>query len=211
MTFRDEEILKQRKKLEEARKKFETQKNMEKEAEESIYDEQVIILGKPVRFERRRIEELGISIMMPTDFFLFTEDIAKLVYPAGNTPSHVFGGEDIPFQMSMSLTTHNIPNEKIKDFIKLSEQMLKSVGPKVTIVDKVLEEKEDYSIGILSFVSRAIDMMVYNNQFFLTVEDKLLLGNVNFPSKYKKRFINMAKEIILSIEKETENGSDNPS
>ena len=81
----------------------------------------------------------------------------------------------------------------------------------MTIVERIIEEKGDAHVGILSFVSNAIDMTVFNNQFYISINDKLLIGNVNFPSKYKKRFMNMAKEIIMSVEKEEENGSDNPS
>ena len=66
MSFMDEEILKEARKIAEAREKMESRKNMEEESESSIYDEQVMIMGKPVRFERRTIEEIGISIMMPT-------------------------------------------------------------------------------------------------------------------------------------------------
>ena len=211
MAFMDEEILKQKRKMEDAQKQFESQKNMEAEAESSIYDEQVMIMGNPVHFERREIEGIGVSIMMPTTFFRFEEDITRMVYPAGNPPTHLYGGENIPFQISMNLTEHKIPNDKIKDFLKLSEQMIKAVGPRATIVDKVVKEKEDYQIAILSFVTRAMDMMVFNNQFYLTVGENLLIGTVNFPSKYKKRFMNMAQEIIMSVEKEDDHGSDNPS
>ena len=211
MAFMDEEILKQKKKIEEARKKFETQENMEKEAESSIYDEQVIILGKPVHFERREIEGLGLSVMLPTTFFRYTEEITRVVFPAGNPPTHFYGGEDAPFQFSLSLKPNKVTNDKIKDFLKLSEQMIKTVGPKATVVDKIYEERENFNLGILSFVSRALDMNVYNNQFYFAMEGGLIMGNLNFPSKYQKRFIKMAKEIILSIEKEEKNGSDNPS
>ena len=64
MAFMDEEILKQQKKIEEARKQFETKKNMESEAESSIYDEEVVVFGKKVRFERRKIEGMEISIIL---------------------------------------------------------------------------------------------------------------------------------------------------
>ena len=43
-------------------------------------------------------------------------------------------------------------------------------------------------------------MMVYNIQYFVSIDGQLLLGTINFPSKFKKRMIPMAKEIIRSIE-----------
>lgn len=69
MGYRDEEILKAKKELREKEKKKTSQEIMEKEAEESIYDEVTHIIGKEVIFRRRSIPELGISIYMPETFF----------------------------------------------------------------------------------------------------------------------------------------------
>lgn len=200
MSYNDEEILKAKKAIEEEKKRREAKENMEVEAEESIYDEMVHIIGKTVKFERRAIPELKVSIYMPETFFQFADDIKKLIYPGASAPSHVFGGEDINFQMSLSQTAHAVPDHGMKEFVKISAQLLEAIGPKVTIVEKRVEEKEDYHIGVLDFVSKAVDMTVYNMQFYISVDGKLLMGNINFPSKFKKRMIPLAKEIITSLE-----------
>ena len=200
MGYADEELLKAKKAIEEEKKRQESKNNLEKEAEESIYGEVVHIIGKEVKFERRMMPELQVSIYMPETFFLFADDLKRMVYPAGNAPSHVFGGEDIHFQMSLSQTVHAVPDSGMKEFVKMAVKMLEAVGPKVTIVEKKVKEKQDYHIGTLAFVSRAVDMMVYNTQFYVSIDGKLLMGNINFPSKYKKRLIPMTKEIIDSLE-----------
>ena len=200
MSYNYEEILKSKKAIEEEKKKRESLENMEVEAEESIYDEVVHIIGKEVKFERREIPELKVSIYMPETFFQLADDIKKLIYPGASAPSHVFAGEDINFQMSLSQTAHAVPDQGMKEFVKISAQLLEAIGPKVTIVEKRVEEKEDYHIGVLDFVSKAVDMPVYNMQFYISMNGKLLMGNINFPSKYKKRMIPLAKEIITSVE-----------
>ncbi len=208
MGYQDEEIIKAKKAIEEEKKRLETQENIEKESEHSIYDGPIKIIGKEVLFQRREIQELCISIYMPESFFLLTGDIAKLIYPGGNSPSHVFGGKDINFHMTFNQTEHMVPNDRMKDFVKISAQMLEAMGPKVTIIEKKVEVREDINIGILEFVSKAVDMMVYNIQFYVSIEGKLLMGCLNFPSKYKKRMIPLAKEVISSFEimKEANNG-----
>lgn len=209
MSYQDEEILKAKKAIADEKERLEQKENLEKEAEKSIYDGTVTILGKEVLFQRREITELNISIYMPESFFLLAPDLARLIYPAGNAPSHVFGGEDIQFQMTMNQTTHAVPNDGMKEFVKISAQLLEAMGPKVTIVEKKVEEKENFNIGILQFVSRAVDMMVYNIQYYVSMNGKLLMGTVTFPSKYKKRMIPLAKEIIGSIEIMKEGGDGN--
>ncbi len=205
MAYKDEEILKAKREIEQAEKKIEANKNQESEAQESIYDEKVHIIGVETHFERRQIPELKVSIYMPENFFQLADDIKKLIYPAGNAPSHVFAGEDINFQMALSQTVHKVPDSGMKEFVDTSAQILQAIGPKVTIVEKIVEEKVDdngdsFHIGMLAFVSKAVDMMVYNIQYFVSIDGQLLLGTINFPSKFKKRMIPMAKEIIRSIE-----------
>lgn len=200
MGYQDEQILKAKRELKEQEKKKASQEAMDKEAEESIYDEVTHIIGKEVTFKRRSIPELGISIYMPESFFQFADDISKLIYPAGNTPSHIFGGEEINFQMSLDKTIYPLPDSGMKEFVSMAAKMLEAVGPKVKVIEKKVEKKEEEYLGMLSFVSKAVDTMVYNIQFYANIDGVLLVGNINFPSKYKKRLIPLAKEIISSME-----------
>ena len=207
--FMDEEILKEARKIAEARERMESQKNMEMESEASIYDEKVMIMGKPVRFERRKIDGIGISIMMPTDFDRISPELTRMIFPAGNPPTHYYGCGDIQFQIMMNHTNHKVKNEQIPEFLKLSEKMITTVGPRVTIVDRKNAEKEDLKIGILSFVSRALDTTAFNYHFYFSIDDTLIMGNIMFPSKYKKRFMKLVEEVVMSIEREEENEGDN--
>ncbi len=210
MQYKDEEILKRKKEIAEEEKRRNSKNNLEQEAESSIYDKKVYIIGEEVSFERRVLPELKISIYMPESFFRFSDDVAKLLYPMGNTPSHIFGADNINFQMLFSQTAHSVPNEGMKSFVDMAAKLLEAMGPKTTIIEKTIEEKtleektleeeEVISIGILSFVSKAIETTVYNVQFYISIEGKLLMGGITFPSKYKKRLIPLAKEVINSIE-----------
>ncbi|MCM1161133.1 MAG: hypothetical protein NC412_07900 [Roseburia sp.] len=200
MGYQDERILKAKKELKEQEKKKTSQEAMEKEAEESIYDEVTHIIGKEVTFRRRSIPELGISIYMPETFFRFADDISKLIYPAGKAPDHVFGGEEINFQMSLEKTVYELPASGMKGFISMAGKMLEAAGPRVRVIEKKVEKIGEDDVGILSFVSKAVDTMVYNIQFYADFEGGLLVGNIHFPSKYKKRLIPLAKEVIYSME-----------
>lgn len=68
MKYMDEEILKVKRAIIEEEKRKESKKNQEKEAEESIYDDVIHIIGEEVHFERRIIPELKVSIYMPENF-----------------------------------------------------------------------------------------------------------------------------------------------
>ena len=194
MDYRDEEILKAKK-----------EREQDEKAQESIYDEKIHLMGYETKFTRRDVDELKVSIYMPDEFFLLPDDVKKMVYPNGNAPSHVYGGEHIDFQLAMSQTVHKVPDNGMKEFIEISSKMMQAVGPKITIIEKKVQEKQKkngdiYHIGTLSFVSRAVDMMVFNVQFYISINGQLLLGTIVFPSKHKKRMIKVAYEMIESIE-----------
>lgn len=123
-----------------------------------------------------------------------------MIYPSPNAPTFVFGGERINFQMSMNQTQHIVPDAGMKEFINISARLLEAAGPKVTIVEKKVKEKEGRHMGVMSFVSKAVDMMVYNVQYYISMDNKLLIGGITFPSKYKKRMIPLSEEIMDSLE-----------
>lgn len=205
MQYSDEEILKMKKEMLEDEKRKESKKNLEQELEESIYDDSVHIIGEEVSFERCDIPELEISIYMPKDFFRLSDDITKQLYPMGNTPTHVFGGMNTNFQLIFNQTSHQVKDSEMRSFVEMSTKVLDIMGPKVRIIEKGVDEKKlneenTIHIGYVSFVSRAIDANVYNMQFYVSVEGKILMGSMAFPSRYKKRLIPLAKEVINSIE-----------
>ena len=157
MGFQDEEIIKKKKELEQQKKLRESQDRLEKEAEESIYDEIVHIIGEEVHFQRREIPDLKISIYMPETFFLFTDDVKHLVYPGANAPTHVFGGENINFQMSFHQTEHIVPDDGMKKFMDITADLMKAVGPRVTIIEK--------SIGKRGFSYWSIAVCIQGNRY----------------------------------------------
>ena len=186
MAYSDEEILK-------IKKQIEANKAREEAASETE-------ITPELEFERRIIEDLEVSVNMPKQFILLDEELKRLIYPGASAPKYVYGGEGIKFQLTFNKTEHIVPDSGIKEFVKLSAQMLEAVGPKVRIIEKKTIEKEGYNIGVMSFVSRAIDMMVFNYQYYVSVDDKLLIGGISFPSKLKKEYMPIAEEIIDSFE-----------
>ncbi|MBD5465866.1 MAG: hypothetical protein HDR22_08630 [Lachnospiraceae bacterium] len=201
--FMDEEILKEKKRIQK-----EQQEILEKEIkgdkqEESIFDGSVTIMDRPVAYERVEIPELKISVLMPSDFFLVSDEVKQYIYPAGNRPSHVYGGENIFYQLSFSLTAHQVPDEGMVKFVPMAKKLMEAMGPKTkvmnsNVIEHMVEEKK-YHIGIVEFISTAIDMSIYNVMFYVSIDNQLLMGNLTFPLKYKNSYVKIAKETIDSL------------
>lgn len=196
----DEEIVKNRNQMAKEQEQAYSEDNLKKELEESIFEGPVHIYGQLVEFENRLIPELKLKLVMPQLFFLVDDQMKKLIYPLGNPPSHVFGSGEINFNLALSCSPTKIPNEGIPKFLPMANKLMQALGPKSRIISQGVIDKEGWNFAILEFVTRAVDMNVYNVMFYFSIENQLMIGTINFPAKYQKRLVKIAKEMIDSLE-----------
>jgi hypothetical protein len=138
---------------------------------------------------------------MPDEFTLLDKELVEKIYPFGNRPSHVFASPNINFNIAFNQTTNKIANDEMKEFLKVARKLIENMGPKARIIKTEVDEKEDRNIGIMEFITNAIDTTVYNIVFNVSMDGNILIGTINFPAKYKKRQVALAREIISSFEK----------
>lgn len=204
MSLNDEQILKARHAIEEAEKqekeKRESKENLENELKESIMDGKVHINGQEVEFSRRLNEEYGVSMMMPTTSFDLDEQLKMAIYPSDNRPKYVYGNDSVNLVISLNLTTSRIPEDKLEPFLDYAEKLVRATGPRVTHIKKKMVDKKGCKLGVMEFISSAIDTKVYNTTFYAVVKGQLLIGNINFPLKYKERQLKIVKEMLESFE-----------
>lgn len=199
MEYMDEELLKAKRQLQEQEKKSMSEETLERELKESIFDGKIHIFEREVVFARRIISELGISIYMPEEFFKLDDETRKIIYPMDRAPSYVYCSDKINFQIAFNYTENNVPNDGIARFMIIAKKLIENMGPKVRILGTAVIEKDGKNIGIMEFLSKAIDMTMYNVMFYFSLEERLMIGTINFPSEYKKRLVKVAKEIIDSL------------
>lgn len=181
------------------KKKLE-QEAIEKEKEESIYDGTIHLFGKEVAFERREIEEYGLSILMPAEFEELDEESKEAIYPYGKAPKYAFASGDIPFQMTLNLTESIVPNDGIPKFMEMVQKVMERIGPQARILSNVVVQKEERNVGLMEIATNAVDMAVYNTQFYLSLDkDRLFIGAVTCPAKRHNRMVPLIKEILDSI------------
>lgn len=204
MSYKDEDILKAKRAMEQASRQEEERKhdeeNLKAELKESIFDGKIHIYGEVVEFSRRKNEEYGISIYMPTSSYDLDDTLKSVLYPMESRPKYVYGNATVNLVITLNLTSHKIPEDKIEAFLAYTEKMLRAIGPKVTHLKKQVIDKDTYKMGVVEFVSSAIDTRVYNTTFYVVVNEQLLIGNINFPMKYKDRQMQIVKEMLESFQ-----------
>lgn len=213
MNYQDEEIIKKRKAIQAAKQKEEKEETIEKEKQESIFEGPIHLFGKVVAFQRREIEEYGLSIMMPDEFEEMDEELKEVLYPYGKAPKYAFASGDISFQITLNLTENLVPDDGIPKFMVMAQKVMERIGPQARILSNVVVKKGERNMGLMEIATNGVDMAVYNTQFYLSLgENKLFIGAVTCPAKNHNRMVPLIKEIIDSVViKEKENGNNHVS
>lgn len=213
MNYQDEEIIKKRKAMQAAKQKEEKEETIEKEKQESIFEGPIHLFGKVVAFQRREIEEYGLSIMMPDEFEEMDEELKEVLYPYGKAPKYAFASGDISFQITLNLTENLVPDDGIPKFMVMAQKVMERIGPQARILSNVVVKKGERNMGLMEIATNGVDMAVYNTQFYLSLgENKLFIGAVTCPAKNHNRMVPLIKEIIDSVViKEKENGNNHVS
>lgn len=195
----DEQLLKIKKQMEQEIQQKEQSENLEKELQQSIFDGTVEIFGKEVQFERREVPEFGISILMPNDYELLDDTMRKFVYPNENGPQHVFTSDEGYMNISFKQNSNIIENEQIKEFVGVSRKLLEIAGPKVKVVKTHEFEQDEMQIGVMEYISNALDGVAYNYIGMVPLNTGVLLVCITFKNNQKKRLCPIAREILQSV------------
>ena len=152
-----------------------------------------------MEFERKTLEEYGLSIILPKDYALLDEETRAFLYPQGNCPPYVYACQTVQGSVAINLTPSIVPNEHMREFVPKMKRVMEQMGPQTKILSCKTIEKEERNIGILEFLSHAIDTNVHNFMTYHSVNNRLLMLTISFPNKNSDRYVALAKQMIDSI------------
>ena len=213
MEHADETVLKARRQMEERERERHSDKVVEEELKQSIYDQQVFIFHIPVCFKEMEVLEGRAMMRLPEDFSpRSAEEIAR-VYFFGNKPQYVYTNQYLDFALALNWTTHEVSDAGIFEFSKYIKYMIDRVGPKSKIMSEEQVKSAEGNMVILRLLSNALDGVNHTTIFFASVEKRLLLGSIAFDQKLSKRLIPLTDEIVKSFRvkrEEDRDGNNNP-
>lgn len=210
MSYQDEEIILKRKAMQNEKKKELQDEKIEQEKQESILSGMIHLFGKEVGFERRTVAEYGLSMLLPKEFEELDDETKEVLYPYGKAPRYAFATGDLPFQVTLNLTENLVPDDGIPKFMAMAQKVMERIGPQARILSNVVVKKEERHMGLMEIATNAVDMPVFNTQFYLSLnENKLFIGAVTCPAKHHNRMVPLIKEMIDSVVIEEENNGNN--
>lgn len=199
MEYFDEEILKARKKAEDAEKARYSAQTVAQEKKQSIYDKFVEIFKVPTKFEEKAVLHNKARIYMPTDFEARPEEEIRLMFPFGNPPQELYGNSYATFILAFHWTEHQMTQENIPTFMAFAKQMMERMGPKAHVIKSDIKKRDTGDIGVMEVVANALQGVSYSYHFYTIMEGHLIIGTVMFDKKYKDRLLPIADEIVESF------------
>lgn len=199
MGYRDIEILRARRQVEEFRVLQTAKETIEQECKQSIYDPVVFILKIPVEFEDRLILDGHMQIRIPTDFEPAAhEDIKKTFYHE-KKPQHVYENGYLPFSFILNTTAVQMSFEEVKEYYATCKKQLVNIGPKLRILRSEKYCGTDMTFSKIESISHTLTEPVYNFMFMTSLNGYLLVGNLVCASAYMERFRPVIEEMFNSI------------
>ena len=195
MAYLDEEILKQQKAEKQAENKEEVNP-----IEGSVAEGKVILEGKEILFERKEFLEGQLSLFVPTDIRPMTEEEITGAYLLGNRPQFLFHSEQTELSLVLNHTENPVQNGQIIQMAGVAAKLLERATMNGKIFKKLNFERDEKMIATVELVSNGFDDGVYSLNFYISLQERLLLGNWNCPAKKMQLNKELAMQMLETME-----------
>lgn len=160
-----------------------------------------ILFAEPINIELEKQSILNnkVEILLPKNFGVMPEEMAKLKYPSERRPTLIYSEEtgsiNIAFNHIASAATQQQIEAYKNSFVGTFEKLYPSAEWKGSGVKEINGKK----VGYLEFITPAVDTKVYNLIFFTDLEGKLLMCTFNCVVEKQQEWVVPAQKIMHSI------------
>ena len=138
----------------------------------------------------------GFKIKIPSEFKIMSDEIVKVKYPNGNSPSLVYTNDKTTINVALVMNDVTMKNNQIEEYVKTMESTYKNYSKDVKLN---FWERNNHKIGEMEFTTEGSDTEIYNHIIAFSVNDKLRLVNFNCTKEQMSEWQNVSKFIVDSI------------
>ena len=138
----------------------------------------------------------GFKIKIPSEFKIMSDEIVKVKYPNGNSPSLVYTNDKTTINVALVMNDVAMKNSQIEEYVKTMESTYKNYSKDVKLN---FWERNNHKIGEMEFTTEGSDTEIYNHIIAFSVNDKLRLVNFNCTKEQMSEWQNVSKFIMDSI------------
>lgn len=166
----------------------------------NILDGYIIINEERIPFERKHVLDGRISVLMPEAFVIMPKELAEIKYPSIQRPDEIYTNNEATINFSVSLKNDKAANEDIPHVRDTIQQVMMRMYPASNIIDSETVEVSNINISYFDLNTPAIDMEIYNMMFFLSIENRIVVGSFNCPWENMDVWKPMITQMLGSFE-----------
>ena len=149
--------------------------------ENNILDGYIVIGDEKIEFQRRTILNSRLSVLMPESFVIMPLELAEKKYPAIQRPEEIYTNNETTVNFCVSLKNDIATNKDIPHAKDLIQQAVMRMNAGSSVINSEIIEVSGINIAYFDFCSAALDMDIYNMMFFLSVDNRIVVGSFNCP------------------------------
>lgn len=140
-----------------------------------------------------------VEILIPKSFSIMSDEMAEFKYPMESRPTIIYTDEAASVNVAFNYTDTALSDDQISDFLSQMEEMVSNLYPSAdwkNVEKKTINEND---VGVLEFVSPAIDTEIYNLIWFCALDGRLLISTFNCTLEQLEEWEPIGKEIMESF------------
>ena len=149
--------------------------------ENNILDGFIIVDEEKIVFERRNVLEGRLSVLMPEAFVIMPLELAEKKYPAIQRPDEIYTNNETTVNFCVSLKNDKATNEDIPRAKEIIKQAVMRMNAGSQVINSETIDVSGINISYFDFCSAALDADIYNMMFFLSIDNRIVVGSFNCP------------------------------
>lgn len=175
--------------------------------ENDIHNGFIIVKYKKLEIEEKEILDGSLSMMLPAEFQIMDENLAKVKYPDEDRPDYIYTNDDTTVNLTFSLdNSGELDNNEVEEVKNLLAKQIKRLYPASKIEDSQTIDAEGKNISFFSFDIPLIDGNLYNLMFFMEHKKQLLMGSFNCSIYQKKQWKPLIRQMLMTVKEVPEIG-----
>lgn len=118
----------------------------------------------------------GILLKIPKDFEIMAAEYVEMKYPLEDRPSLVYTNEDGSINIGYSVKETLLGNDEVEETTKQVADIYDDIFESL---DFDIIKKDNYNIGMLKFISPAVDSKIYNHLMIMSIDGKVVMVSFN--------------------------------
>lgn len=174
--------------------------------ENDIHNGYVIVKYKKMDIVEKKILDGSLSMMMPLEFQLMEESLAKAKYPDDDRPDYIYTNDDTTVNLSFSLDDNGeIDDEEVEEVKDILKNQIKRLYPGSKIEDSKPIKTDEKNVSYFCFDIPLIDGNLFQLMFFMEHRKQLVMGAFNCGIYQKKQWKPLILQMLKTLKEVKEN------